>query len=312
MSFALFRCCTMPDILRQYCSSSDAILDKLGIAVVDDVGFGCCGYPLRNFDGKAYLLAAARNLALAEKRSLDVMTVCNCCYGTLRHVAYVLQNDASARKEVNRILAKEGLCCTGGVKVKHLLQILHDEVGVENIRKKIRRTFKGLKIAVHYGCHILRPKEVVDFDNPFAPTKFDRLVEMTGARSIPWPDKLHCCGASVSGYNNDLSTNISTKKLVSAKLAGADLICVACPYCQIRFDAVRAVVHESSGAPPIPSILFTQLLGLCLDIAPNKLGLSENRTPEVRTDPDEWEPPWSFGCGKTSPEIPHSPEDPGL
>ena len=187
MKFALFLGCQIPVRLKQYETSSKAILERLGVGLVDIEEFNCCGYPLRNIEFKAFLLASARNLSLAEKKKLDVMTLCQCCYGTLKKANFLLRENASLRKEVNAVLEREGLPYEGEVEVKHLLYVLHQEVGVEAIKKKIAKTFKGLKIAAHYGCHALRPSQVVRFDDPVTPSIFDQLVEATGAESIAWP-----------------------------------------------------------------------------------------------------------------------------
>jgi heterodisulfide reductase subunit B len=280
MKFALFLGCQIPVRLKQYETSSRAILERLGVGLVDIEAFNCCGYPLRNIDFKAFLLSSARNLALAEKKKLDVMTLCQCCYGTLRKADFLLKENASLRKEVNAILEREGLQYEGEVKVKHLLYVLHQEVGVEAIKKNIVKTFKGLKIAAHYGCHALRPSQVVRFDDPVAPSIFDQLVEVTGAESIAWPMRLECCGAPLLGINDELSMDLTLKKLNDGKESGAEYLCVACPYCHLQFDMVQKKIIAQRGVNhPLPSILYPQLLGLSLGIDQETLGLKMNQIP---------------------------------
>jgi heterodisulfide reductase subunit B len=213
MEFALFLGCTIPARLNQYESSSRAVLEKLGVGLVDIREFNCCGYPLRNIEFKVFLLSSARNLALAEKKNLNVMTLCKCCYGSLKKADYLMKENDSLRKEVNHTLEREGLRYEGGIEIKHLLSVLHKEVGLGLIKEKIEKTFKGLKIATHYGCHALRPSQVVGFDDPVAPSLFDQLVEVTGAESIDWPTKLECCGAPLWGINDGLSMDLTVKKL---------------------------------------------------------------------------------------------------
>jgi heterodisulfide reductase subunit B len=250
------------------------------VGLVDVEEFNCCGYPLRNFEFKAFLLSSARNLALAEKKKLDVMTLCQCCYGSLKKASVLLKENASLCKEVNAILEREGLRYEGEVEVKHLLYVLHQEVGVEAIKKKIGKTFKGLKIAAHYGCHALRPSQVVRFDNPVGPSIFDQLVEATGAESISWPMRLECCGAPLWGINDDLSMDLTLKKLNDGKESGAEYLCVACPYCHLQFDAVQKKIIAQRGTNhPLPSILYPQLLGLSLGIDEEILGLKMNQIP---------------------------------
>jgi heterodisulfide reductase subunit B len=266
--------------LKQYETSSKAILERLGVGLVDIEEFNCCGYPLRNIEFKAFILASARNLSLAEKKKLDVMTLCQCCYGTLKKANFLLRENASLRKEVNAVLEREGLPYEGEVEVKHLLSVLHQEVGVEAIKKKIAKTFKGLKIAAHYGCHALRPSQVVRFDDPVTPSIFDHLVEATGAESIAWPMQLECCGAPLWGVHDELSTEITLKKLKNGRESGADYLCTACTYCQIQFDTVQQMILSQRGLNhPLPSILYPQLLGLSMGINSETLGLKMNKIP---------------------------------
>jgi heterodisulfide reductase subunit B len=280
MKFALFLGCHIPVRLKQYETSSKAILERLGVGVVDIEEFNCCGYPLRNIEFNAFLLASARNLSLAEKKKLDMMTLCQCCYGTLKKANFLLRENASLRKEVNAVLEREGLSYKGEVEVKHVLYVLHQEVGVEAIKKKIIRPFKGLRIATHYGCHVLRPSQVVQFDDPVAPSIFDQLVEATGAESIAWPMKLECCGAPLWGSHDELSTNFTLKKLKNARDSGADYICSACTYCQIQFDTVQQMILSQRGLNhALPCILYPQLLGLSMGINSEALGLKMNKIP---------------------------------
>ena len=280
MKYTLLRCCTTPIVLQQYEWSTNAVLDKLGIGLVDVKEFGCCGYPLRNINFKAYVISSARNLALAERENLDLLTVCNCCYGTMKHIEELLHSNGSIRKEVNATLEKEGLAYEGDIKPKHLLQVLYDDIGVEAIRKQVVHTFKGLNIATHYGCRILRPSKLIKFDKPNSPTKFDQLVEVTGARSVDWLKKLECCGSPLWGVNEELSLDLLESKLKHARKAAADLLCVACSYCQIQFDHVQKIMVSRRGAEhQLPSILYPQLLGLSLGIDSETLGLQMNQVP---------------------------------
>ncbi len=280
MKFALFLGCTIPARLTQYESSSRAVLDKLGVGLVDIREFNCCGYPLRNIDFKVFILSSARNLALAEKKNLNVMTLCKCCYGSLKKADYLMKENASLKREVNAILEKEGLKYEGRIEVKHLLSILHKEIGIKAIKGKMDMTFKGLKIATHYGCHVLRPSQVVGFDDPVAPSLFDQLVELTGAESVDWPLRVDCCGAPVWGVNDKLSMDLTMKKLTNGKQSGADYVCTACPYCHIQFDQVQKMILSQRGENhPLPSVLYTQILGLTMGIDKKFLGLEMNEIP---------------------------------
>ena len=277
MEFALFRCCPTRTLLQQYESSTDALLGKLGVGLVDIKEFNCCGYPLKNFNFKAYILSSARNLSLAEKRNLNILTVCNCCYGALKHVDHIMKEDSGIRKEVNNTLEKEGLSYGGNIEVRHLLEMLYEDIGMDHIREKLSTTFKGLKMATHYGCHILRPRQMVQFDNPGTSAIFDQLIEITGVENISWPNQSECCGSPIWGTNDDLSMDLTEKKIIDAQQSGADYLCVACPYCHLQFDKVQKMLLSKRNLKRhLPTILYTQLLGLCLGIDEVVLGIDQN------------------------------------
>ena len=278
MKFALFLGCTIPARLPQYESSSRAVLGKLGVELVDVKEFNCCGYPLRNAAFKAAFLSSARNLALAEKEHLNILVLCKCGFGMFKHADYFMKEIPALRNEINAILKKEGLTYEGDIEIKHLLSVLYHDVGVEVIKEKITKPYTNLKIATHYGCHALRPNEIVQFDDPVNPTLFDNLVGATGAESIDWQARLDCCGAPLFGTNDDLSMALTEKKLANAKQSGADYICDACAYCHIQLDTVQGMINkERGGNQLLPAILYPQLLGLSLGIDTVTLGLGMNK-----------------------------------
>lgn len=278
MNFAVFRCCPTNSFLKQYETSTDAVLRMLEIPFVDIEAFGCCGYPLKNINFKAYIFSSARNLALAEDKKTTILTSCSCCFGNLKHAQKLMQENSSLKDEINAALKKEGLEYKGDAKVMHLFEVLFDVVGLDAINEKLVQTFgRELRIATHYGCHLLRPSQTVKFDSPVTPSLFDQLVEITGASSIEWSSKLDCCGSPVLGVFEELSMDLTEKKVLSAINSGADFLCVACPYCQMQFDRVQKELQAKRKMPQvIPSILFTQLVGVCLGIDGQKLGMDRH------------------------------------
>lgn len=280
MRYALFLGCQIPVHLTQYEASARAVLSRLGVGLVDISQFNCCGYPLRNLDLQTSVLFAARNLALAARKDLEILVLCKCCFGNLKKAAHLLGEDEQLRGEINAILLKEGLEYEGEVEVKHLLSVLYHEVGLGAIKEKVEKPFANLNIATHYGCHALRPSDIVEFDDPVAPSIFDRLVEVTGATSIHWPTQLECCGAPLLGINDDLSMDLTVRKLTDARQSGADYLCAGCTYCQIQFDDVQKMISLSRNTNnELPSILYPQLLGLSLGISGETLGLPLNQLP---------------------------------
>jgi heterodisulfide reductase subunit B len=232
---------------------------------------------MRNAEQKSFLFSAAVNLALAEKAGLDIMVLCKCCFGSLKEAEHILKEEGALQEEVNRLLSQRGLNYAGKTQIKHFLSVLYHDVGLDTLKNKVTRQYKDFKIATHYGCHALRPSKITQFDDPVAPTLFDKLVEVTGAKSVAWTSKLECCGAPVLGVNDELSMSLTKRKLADGKKAGADFLCSACPYCHLQFDTVQKMIISQNGNDPFASVLYPQLLGLCMDIDEKILGISMNQ-----------------------------------
>jgi heterodisulfide reductase subunit B len=276
MKYTLFIGCNIPARVVQYETAARAVMRQLGVQLIDNRDFKCCGYPSRNIDRKAFLLSAAENLAKAEKSGHDMMALCKCCFGNLKEAEQFLKEEGDLQEEIKQDLAKKGLTYEGKFEVKHFLSVLYHDVGLEEIKSHIILSYKGLNIATHYGCHALRPSKVTQFDDPIAPSLFDKLVEATGAKSVVYNRKLDCCGAPLLGFNDDLSMSITAKKLENGKKAGADYLCAACPWCQLQFDHVQKMMVSQNGSGALASLVYPQLLGLCLGIDEETLGIHRN------------------------------------
>lgn len=277
MKFTLFLGCNIPARVEQYDASVRAVLSQLDVHLTDIREFNCCGYPLRNSDQKSFLFSSAVNLALAEKAGLDIMVLCKCCFGSLKEAEHILKEEGALQEEVNRLLAQRGLNYAGKTQIKHFLSVLYHDVGLDTLKSKVTRPYKDLKIATHYGCHALRPSKITQFDDPVAPTLFDKLVEVTGAKSVEWASKLECCGAPVLGVNDELSMSLTKRKLADGKKAGADYLCSACPYCHLQFDMVQEMMVSQNGNTPLASVIYPQLLGLTMGIDEKTLGIEMNQ-----------------------------------
>ncbi len=277
MKYALFLGCNIPARVVQFETAARAVMRQVGIQLVDIRDFKCCGYPVRNLDQKAFLLSASENLAWAEKFGLNLMTLCKCCFGSLKEAEHFMKEDGELQEEIKKLLAEKGMKYEGKAEVKHFLSVLYHDVGLDTLSRNISNTYKGLKIATHYGCHALRPSDVTQFDDPVAPSIFDKLVEVTGAESVDYLGKLECCGAPVMGVNDDLSMNLTEKKLANGKKAGADYLCAACPWCHLQFDTVQKMMISQNGSEPLASIVYPQLLGLCMGMDEKTLGIDMNQ-----------------------------------
>lgn len=278
LRYAWFPGCKIAYYQPHYEAACRAVLGRLGVELVD-IEFACCGFPVRHESPEAHLFTAARNLALAARKGLEIITPCQCCYGSLQRAAYTLGHHPERQTAVNRALADEGLKHDTASRPRHLLQVLGREPVIKAIQGAITHTLDGVPLAVHNGCNSLRPSWVMQFDNPFNPELFNRLVDITGAKRIDWALQYECCGNPQLGKNDELALEQTRRKLRSARRFGAEYICVACTYCQIQFDTVQ---HQSICGPdwpnPLPSILYPQLLGLALGLGPDELGLKQNLT----------------------------------
>jgi heterodisulfide reductase subunit B len=255
------------------------VLEKFNVTLEKIDDFNCCGYPARNVDETAYFLPSMRNMAIAEKKQLDIFVICNCCFASLQKTKNILESNPALRDKLNLILQKEGLTYTGKTTIKHFLTVLHDDLGVELIRAKLTQNFKDLQLAVIQGCHILRPREITRFDDAFMPQITDKLLSILGISNLDWQGKLECCGAALAGINNDLSKKLLQEKIDGAQAAGAHYILPICSYCYLQFDTAQKELAELKNNKEIlPVLLFPQLLGLCLGIEPARLGITENKT----------------------------------
>jgi heterodisulfide reductase subunit B len=277
--FALFLGCNAPVRTLNYDLATRVVLSKLGVEVEDQDEFACCGYPLESADHLTAITMGARNLAVAEREGLDILAICSACSGSLMRTRAMLMEDEDLRKEVNDRLKKMGLEFTGRSKVRHLLRFLHEDIGLEGLRRHVTRPLEGWRVAVHYGCHYLKPSEIVGGpDNPELPHTVDELVEVTGAESIDYTERLLCCGGAILGYREEDSQTLIAKKMESIIDAGADCLEMHCAFCGVMYDGnQRAAERIADKQFRMPVLPYPQLLGLAMGLDPEELGFKQNR-----------------------------------
>ncbi|MDN5348487.1 MAG: heterodisulfide reductase subunit [Clostridia bacterium] len=279
-TYAFFWGCQIPARLPFIEKSTRMVLNHLGVAYVDLPGFTCCPEKslIKNFKEFEWLLVASRNLALAEKEGLDVITACNGCYSTLKEAAAELNNSSELKKKVNERLSALGLTYQGRVQVLHLVEFLHDKVGLSKIRASLRKPLNGLKIAVHNGCHLLRPSSAIRFDDPLKPGKYDALVEALGASSLAYETKMLCCGNGLGNVGEaEESLALTRKKLLEVQAAGADALTVVCPACFMQYDQKQYLAQRQGEHLHVPVFTYPELLGLAMGLDPQELGLDGHR-----------------------------------
>ncbi len=275
MRYAFFIGCKIPFYVPHYETAVRTVCGELAIGL-EDIEFNCCGYPMRHYDFTSAALAAARNLALAEKAGLDLVTPCKCCFGSFKHAIHDLAESPDLMNTVNEKLAEEGLRYGGRAQVKHLLQVLRDDVGADKLKERVQKPFYGLKAALIYGCHALRPSSITGFDDPLSPTLFDDLVKLTGAESLDWDGKLQCCGGPQMEKNEELSMSLARARLSEAKAAGADYMTIGCTYTQMQMErGLESLTGAEERGPLKGSLVYPQLLGLAMGLSPERLGLAD-------------------------------------
>lgn len=279
MSYALFLGCTIPAREPSYELSVRRVFKDLGLNLVDMNGAICCApMPIESLDFKTSLTMAAYNLCLAEEDDLDLVTLCNGCYQVLSKTNNLLKNNEKLKTEVDKVIAEVGKKFRGTVNVKDYLQVLYHDLGPKKIRKSVSKSLDGLKVAVFYGCHVLKPSNVLMFDDPERPRLLDDLVELTGAKSVQYLHKTRCCGGLLRGVSDNVANKLAREKLFNFSQAQPDCIVTVCPFCFLQLDigqlSIRRQFKESYN---IPVLHFPELLGLAMGIKSDELGLHTHR-----------------------------------
>ncbi len=279
MRYAFFVGCTTLSRLAAYEKSTRKTAERLGIELVDMPGSGCCGTTyLETLDHRTALAVAARNICIAEEMGLDIVTLCNGCTEVLTRANRELKDDPQLRGEVNGVLAEVGREFRGIVEVKHFTRMLKEDVGLDKIRGAVERPFNGLRVGAHYGCHMLKPHDVMLYDDPEAPTTLDELIEVTGARSVPYPGKLDCCAGPIMGIRESVTWSVGLEKVETVKRY-ADALVTACPFCYLTYERCQLMAENSPG---VPVVHYPQLLGLALGLDADELGLEQNKVDATR------------------------------
>ncbi len=278
-AFPYFPGCSAMAANRAYDVSTRSVAGVLGVELVELDDWNCCGataYVALN--EKHALVLSARNLALAEKAGDDLVTICNGCYLALRKANEHIIEDAKVQAQVQEALSAGGMSYEGGVRVRHLLDVVVNDLGEEAVRPHVTNPLTGLKVAPYYGCQITRPFS--DIDDAEDPQMMDRLIEWLGAEAVPFGMKAKCCGGLMMTTQPEIGLELTGKILKNARDGGADCVITTCPLCQINLEAYQAEVGEAMGADcEIPVLYFTQLMGAAFGLGSEDLALKDSLTP---------------------------------
>ena len=278
--YAFYPGCVMPTEQFAQEMSIREVLPKLDVELVDLKGFSCCGEPLKSVNQMMTLTLSARNIAIAEKEGLDIFTACPMCHLALSDCKNVLDNNPEMLERVNKYLADEDLAYCGDAKIVHTVDLLHDIIGIEKIKKLVKKPLKDLKIATHYGCHLFRPSEVgrpVDSENP---QKIENILEAIGGKPADYPEKLDCCGGLLTANLPESALTKTGQKLQKVQEAGFDVFVDVCPWCHRQYDSKQTKAGEIVAAKlDVPVLYFLQLIGIAFGISKDKLGFDLNLSP---------------------------------
>jgi len=280
MSYLYYPGCSANATGKPYEESLLAVMKALEIPYDELKGWNCCGATAyMSIDELKAMALAARNLALAEmqgtkghKQTVDLIAPCAACYLVLNKADHYRKEYPHIREQIDAALGEIDLHYTGRVKVRHPLDVLVNDIGLDAIKKRVKKPLAGLKVACYYGCQIVRP--YAEFDDQNYPHTMDDLLRALGAEPVDWALKTRCCGGSLSGTIEEVGLRLSYILLQEAKKAGADVLATACPLCQFNLECRQGWMNSHYEKPAdIPVTFFSQLVGLALGLGEKELGM---------------------------------------
>jgi len=281
LKVAVFWGCRILTSQYAYEMSVRETFPRFKVELADLSEANCCGDPVKSMNDFAANYLAARVVALANNTGLsDLLVPCNRCHFVISEAKSFMAKNEKTSKKIVEILKEEGLDYNPSIKIWHTIDFLHDFVGLKHVKKAVQKPLKGLKLATHVGCQIVRYSELGRVDDAENPRKLDELVRAVGAESVDYAEKLDCCGANLMLSHVDSALSLAGTKLSIVHGYGVDGLVVSCPDCGLMFDYKQKDAGATVGAKlGFPVVYYTQLLGLALGVEQEKLGLHLNQSP---------------------------------
>lgn len=276
-SYSLFPGCLIRSRLPHLEKSARLVLEKFGVTLSELEGATCCPNPIyfRDLDEEAWLTLASRNLALVKGEPKPMITLCSGCYSTFREAEHTLAKNKRLRERIEQNLKRIGRQYVPENRVEHFARFLYEQIGVDRLAEQVIRPLRGLKIALHQGCHFVRPSHLYEFDDPDNPTKLEELVRVLGAEVLDYPRKMLCCGMTVTGADRSVSLRMGFEKLKLMKDFGAEAVAVVCPSCMVQLERNQRVIEQEFDTKiSLPVFFLTELIGLAMGETPEALGLA--------------------------------------
>jgi len=277
MRYALFVGCTVAYKLPHLEAATRYVMDSLGIYPVD-LPFSCCPDPngIHSYSSELWYTLAARNLAIAEEQTLDIVTLCNGCYATLKHCRELLNKDSGLQKRINDRLKSVGRHYTGQSRVLHFYQLLYEQVGYDRLQQLVVKPLHDLRIAVHYGCHSLRPKQMNPPENSEHPQWLWQFVDQVlGAETVHYLDESQCCGAGLREMDQDTALALTRRKIEQIEEMDANALLVPCTSCYLQFDIGQRLLRrlDNNGITGTAVFYQTELLAIAMGAKPESIGM---------------------------------------
>jgi len=262
MKYFLYSGCSLENSASHYLISVEAIAKPLGIEFLEIKDWNCCGASISYIGAGEFQLQVlnARNLALAEAQGdYDIVAPCSSCYIMANKINHELQENPELLAKVNDILAEAGLQYNGTLKVRHILDVLYNDIGLEKIQTAVNRPLTGLNIAGYVGCQTTRPYG--EYDSVERPHVQDDILGALGANVIDFSRKMQCCGSGIFLTELEKSMVLVKEIIEEARDNGADLISTACPMCQMNLEVYQGKINKAHGTDlKMPIVFITQLM----------------------------------------------------
>lgn len=281
--YAYYPGCSLESLAKDYHLSAKEVAASLGLELKEIEDWNCCGatayFPVDEL--LAYTLVA-RNLAIAEKTGLtDFVAPCSACFKNAYYTNAYLKKDTDLADHINFALEEDNLHINGTLRVRHLIEVIMEDVGVEEIKKKTLQPLKGLRVAPYYGCQLLRPRK--NHEEVENPQYFEELLSAIGAEPLEYASKTRCCGGSLIITNRKAALEMVGILLKDAIDHGADVIATTCPMCNVNVEVYQDQVNRELGTQySIPVMHFTQLMGMAMGITSRRLGITKASVPKVQ------------------------------